>query len=136
MDKIPNWSKYFMDIAKTVSTRSKDPNTKVGAVLVDKDNRIIGTGYNGFPGGMSETEELWQRPIKYEYVVHAEMNCILHSTRNTKGSSLYVTMYPCKDCAKLIASAGVKRIIYEDSKYQNEISEHIFKSCNINLLKL
>lgn len=136
MDKIPNWSEYFMAIARTVSIRSKDPNTKVGAVLVDKDNRIIGTGYNGFPQAMIETPELWQRPIKYEYVVHAEVNCILHSTSNTKNSSLFVTMYPCKDCAKLIVNAGVKRIIYADDKYKNEISEHIFNSCGINVRQL
>jgi dCMP deaminase len=137
MDKnIPNWSEYFMEIAKTIAKRSKDENTKVGAVLVDKTNRIIGTGYNGMPTAMNETVELWQRPTKYDYVIHAEMNCILHATRDIKGSKLYVTLFPCKECAKLIASAGITKIVYLDDKSKNEVSDSIFNSCNIHVSKL
>jgi dCMP deaminase len=135
MRKVPGWDTYFMDIARAASTRSKDPHTQVGAVLV-QENRIIGTGYNGFAPGAVETPALWERPLKYDYVIHAELNCILHAVAPAKGSTLYTTMYPCKECAKLIASAGIQRIVYCDDKYKNEISEDILSLSLIEVEKL
>src|SRR3546814_4797914 len=78
---VPTWTSYFMRIAQDVASRSKDPSTQVGAVLVDADNHIIATGYNGFPPGIEETPARWQRPDKYERVIHAEMNAIAHAAR-------------------------------------------------------
>jgi dCMP deaminase len=125
-----------MNIAKVVATRSKDPSTKVGAVLVDSNNHIIGTGYNGMPTGWNETEECWKRPNKYDYVLHAELNCLLHSTISVKGSKLYVTEYPCKECAKLIAASGITNIYYAGDKYYNGVSKNIFNALKIEVNKL
>lgn len=130
-----SWDNYFIEIAKTISSKSKDPHTKVGAVLVDNENRIIGTGYNGFPPGFSDTEERWQRPTKYSYVVHAEANCLLHSIVKPKGHTMYTTMFPCQECAKLLATSGVKKIVYLDDKYKNDVADTIFKEMGILIYK-
>lgn len=112
------WMNYFFNIAREVAEKSKDPSTKVGAILVDPETkRIIGTGYNGFPARVAETFERWQRPIKYSFVCHAEMNVIAAAAKfgiKTDGCDLFVTLHPCCDCAKLVASAGIKRIFYID----------------------
>lgn len=137
MRNVPSWSAYFMEIAKTVSSRSKDPMTKVGCVIVNKDNNIIGTGYNGFPKDCIETEEMWQRPEKYKWVIHAELNCLLHTTENAKGATLYTTLYPCPECSKAISAAGIRKVVYLDDKYKNEISERILEEMsNIKVMKL
>lgn len=138
MDKVPSWAEYFMEIAKTVSIRSKDPSTKVGAIVVDENKHIIGTGYNGMVPGVSDDAEkkLWPKPQKYDYVIHAEMNAILHSTRPVRGCTLYTTMFPCHQCAKLIASAGIKSICYYDGRYDNEISRTTFNLAGISLHKV
>lgn len=116
MDKnIPGWNQYFLAIARLVSTRSKDPNTKVGALLVTEDNRIIGTGYNGMPVGTEETDAIWQRPTKYAHVIHAERNAIdysfdLDSRSNVK---LYTTLFPCKHCMAEILKHPITHIFYQ-----------------------
>lgn len=115
MDRnIPPWNVYFMNIASTVSTRSKDPNTKVGALLVSEDNRIIGAGYNGFKPGLEENDTLWQRPTKYEHVIHAERNAIdfsfnLNERNNVK---LYTTLFPCVHCMTEILKRPITEIYY------------------------
>ena len=129
------WDSYFVEIAKVIASKSKDPNTKVGAVLVDHENRIIGTGYNGFPPGVEETPERWEKPTKYAYVVHAEANCLLHAIVKPKGHTMYTTMFPCTECAKLLATSGVKRVVYLDDKYRNEVAETIFREMGISLSK-
>lgn len=136
MRPVPTWDKYFLDIARATALRSKDPSTQVGAVLVDEDGHIIGTGYNGFPPNFPELPESWERPAKYDYVVHAEANCLLHTIKSTKGSILYTTMFPCKECAKLIAAARIKKVVYSDDAYKNEVSQIIFAQCKIELAKL
>lgn len=124
-----------MEMATAASSRSKDPHTQVGAVLV-QEKRIIGTGYNGFAPGVHEDAKLWERPYKYGFVIHAEMNCILHAVAPAKGATIYTTMYPCQECAKLIASAGIKRIVYSDDKYKNETSRLILAASSIMVDKL
>ena len=136
MRQVPSWSHYFMEIAKTVSSRSKDPMTQVGAVLVNKDNHIIGTGYNGFGPGYVETPELWERPTKYDHVIHAEANAILNTTQSCAHSKLYVTLFPCKECAKLIVGAKVKKVYYQDDKYKSDITVDIFRRCGVELIQL
>ena len=142
MDKdIPSWSKYFMNMAETASTRSKDPFTKVGAYIVDKNNRTISSGFNGMVEGMLEDDFLWQRPTKYDFVLHAELNAILNCSKSPKGGKIFITLFPCKNCAKAIAGAGIKKVYYKDHElnsksYLDPISVDIFKRCGIEVLQV
>ena len=118
-----NWDEYFMGIAKLSAMRSKDPNTGVGACIVGPDNRILSVGYNGMPIGCSDDEYPWEREgdpydTKYYYVCHAEFNAILnYNGGSLKDSRVYVTLFPCNECAKAIIQKGIKEIIYADDKY-------------------
>ena len=120
-----SWDEYFMGIAFLSAKRSKDPNTKVGACIVDQDNKVVSIGYNGMPKGLKEEDLSWNKgeglDNKYLYVCHAEFNAILN-TRNgsaLKGCSLYVTLFPCNECAKAIVQSGIKELIYADNKYED-----------------
>lgn len=136
------WDEYFMLQAMMASMRSKDPNTKVGCVFVDDKNHQITMGYNGFVAGVDESQLPWGRDTsvpfeyqKYAYVVHSEANAILHSKSPLAGSRLYVTLFPCHDCAKMIATSGVKEVIYLSDKYQgtegNNIAKKVFEISHI-----
>jgi dCMP deaminase len=125
------WADYFFGLMHAVARKSKDPNTKVGAVLVNAEKTVIGVGYNGFPSGFLDSKERWERPKKYDYVVHAEVNAVLRSTQRVKGASLYVPCWPCKDCAKIIAAAEIKEVHIKSSHYDNEISREIFAECGV-----
>ncbi len=119
-----SWDEYFMGIAILSAYRSKDPSTKVGACIVDGDNKIVGVGYNGFPTGCDDTALPWEREgdfleTKYPYVCHAELNAILNSSTNLKGCRLYVALFPCNECAKAIIQSGIKEVIYLDDKYKD-----------------
>ena len=123
-----SWDTYFMGVALLSSYRSKDPNTKVGACIVNQQKRIIGIGYNGFPYGCSDDEFPWDREgeyldCKYPYVVHAEPNAILNSTAKLDNATLYVTLFPCNECAKLIIQSGIKEIVYMEDKYNGSPSD-------------
>ncbi len=122
-----SWDEYFMLQAMMASMRSKDPSTKVGSVLVDENNHQISMGYNGFIAGIDEAKLPWSKDLneglentKYAYVVHAEANAILHSTRSLENSRCYVTLFPCNECAKLIASKKIKEVIYLSDKHQDK----------------
>ena len=109
-----SWDEYFMGIAFLSGMRSKDPSTQVGACIIDEDKKIIGIGYNGFPQGSSDDEMPWDREgdfleTKYPYVVHAELNAILNSIKSLKNCTIYVTHFPCNECAKAIVQAGIKK---------------------------
>ncbi len=118
-----SWDDYFMGIAFLSAKRSKDPNTQVGACIVSPDNKIVGIGYNGFPIGCSDDLLPWVREAdhinktKYPYVVHAEANAILNSTKDLKNCRIYVGMFPCNECAKLIIQSGIKEVIYLSDKH-------------------
>ncbi|MEK6945422.1 MAG: dCMP deaminase family protein [Nanoarchaeota archaeon] len=120
-----SWDEYFMGISLLSAQRSKDPNTQVGACVVDSDKKIVGIGYNGFPRGCSDENFPWSREgdyleTKYAYVCHAEINAILNSMgRNLNGSTLYVALFPCNECAKAIIQVGIKKIVYLEDKYAN-----------------
>lgn len=127
MDNLINWDEYFMGIALLSCKRSKDPNTKVGACIVDDDNKVVSIGYNGMPKGLDESKLSWNKndglDSKYLYVCHAEFNAILN-TRNgssLKGCTLYVTLFPCNECAKAIVQTGIKKIVYLDDKYHDTL---------------
>jgi dCMP deaminase len=120
-----SWDDYFMGIALLSAQRSKDPSTQVGACIVDENNKIVGIGYNGFPRGCSDDELPWARKspdvkdTKYPYVVHAEVNAILNSTVKLQNARIYVALFPCNECAKMIIQAGIKEIVYLSDKYES-----------------
>ena len=120
-----SWDEYFMGVALLAAERSKDPNTRVGACIVDDQNRILSTGYNGFPAGCSDDEFPWNRDAakgetKYPFVVHAELNAILNTRgKSLTGSRLYVALFPCNECAKAIIQSGVREVIYLSDKYHD-----------------
>ncbi len=116
MDVNNTWLKRFVGLAQHVAQWSKDPSTKVAAVIVDDNMSILSTGFNGFPRGVVDTEErLCHKPTKYGLVVHAEANAIAASARTGRrleGATIVVSsLYPCQSCAGLIAQAGIKRVI-------------------------
>ena len=114
-----SWDSYFMGIAKLVRERSEDPCCKVGACII-KDNKIISTGYNGMPSRSEHGIYPWTKgdtdptKNKYFYVVHAELNAILNSEKSLKGATLYVTKFPCNECAKAIIQSGISEVIFTD----------------------
>lgn len=127
-----SWHEYFMGIADLSAHRSKDPNTQVGSCIVNKSNKILSIGYNGFPTGCSDDKFPWDRESddnKYLYVTHSELNAILNykGTESLEGSRLYVTLFPCNECAKAIIQAGIKFVIYKDDKYANTIETRASK---------
>ena len=120
-----SWDEYFMSVAKLAGMRSKDPNSQVGACIVSQDNKILSMGYNGFPKGCSDDEFPWARegqPLdtKYLYVVHSELNAILNYLGGSlEGAKLYVSLFPCNECAKAIIQSGIKTIVYDEDKYHD-----------------
>lgn len=113
---VPSWQKYFTEIAKQVASRSKDPSNGVGAVITNKQNDILATGYNGFPPGCEDSPALWERPIKYDRVIHAELNAIARAAKlghALDNGVLYTTAFPCLSCAKAIIAAGIKVVFYD-----------------------
>lgn len=122
-----SWDEYFMSIAILSSMRSKDNNTKVGACIVSSEHKVLSLGYNGMPIGVDDNEIPWKGnkdhvpylETKYPYVCHAELNAILNSNHNLKGSTVYVTLFPCNECTKAIIQSGIKKIVYLSDKYHD-----------------
>lgn len=118
-----SWDEYFMAVALLSGQRSKDPNTQVGACVANTQNKIVGVGYNGFPWGCSDDELPWAREgslldTKYPYVCHAELNAVLNSiSRDLSGCRIYVALFPCNECTKVIIQSGIREIIYLSDKY-------------------
>lgn len=107
-----SWDNYFMMLAQAVSVKSKDPRTQVGCVIVDNDNRIISTGFNGFPVGIQDDDRLVDRDTKLELIIHAEVNALTFARRDLTGCTLYVwPIPPCSRCAVQIIQAGIKRVV-------------------------
>ena len=143
-----SWDEYFMGVALLSAKRSKDPNTKVGACIVNQKKRIVGIGYNGFPMGCDDKVFPWTNSkdantldTKYPYVVHAEANSLLNSNiGGLDGPTLYVSLFPCNDCAKLIIQSGIKHIVYMDDKYKNDnsniASRRMFDAASVTYEKL
>ncbi len=149
MDKresnVLTWDEYFMGLAHLSALRSKDPNTQVGAAIVDENHRVVSVGYNGFPTGVSDDEFPWSREggvleSKYAFVVHAELNAILNSQRSVRGCTIYVSLFPCNECAKAIIQSGIKRIVYESDKYNgvdtNIASKRMLKAAGVELVRI
>jgi len=145
MRKVLSWDEYFMSLAHLSAVRSKDPSTQVGAVIVDSSNRVVGLGYNGFPRGCDDEKFPWEREgefldTKYAYVVHAELNAILNSNKLIENCRLYVSLFPCNECAKAIIQSGIKEIIYESDKYKDldnfKASKKMLEASGIKLRQL
>ncbi|MGN1300987.1 MAG: deoxycytidylate deaminase [Clostridia bacterium] len=144
-EKYINWDEYFMGIAMLSGERSKDPSSQVGACIVSQDNKILSMGYNGFPIGCSDDKVSWEREgdfadTKYPYVCHAELNAILNYTGTSlRGSRVYVTLFPCNECAKAIIQSGIKEIIYMSDKYADtdstKVSKKMFDMCNVKYIQ-
>lgn len=142
-----NWDEYFMLQAMVASFRSKDPSTKVGCVLVDENNHQVSMGYNGFIAGIDESKLPWGKSDdgtlvdqKYGYIVHAEANAILHANSNVEGTKAYVTLFPCNECAKLIASKKITEVIFLSDKHSERdydiVSKRIFDLTGVKYRKL
>lgn len=116
-----SWDEYFMGIAALSAMRSKDPNTQVGACIVSPEHKILSMGYNGFPIGCSDDEFSWEREgedNKYYYSTHSELNAILNYRGGSlEGATIYVTLFPCNECAKAIIQSGIRTVVYDCDKY-------------------
>ena len=139
------WDEYFMGLAHLSALRSKDPSTQVGAAIVNDQHKVVSIGYNGFPNGCSDDEYPWELEVavnetKYPFVVHAELNAILNSSRDLHGCSIYVSLFPCNECAKAIIQSGIKRVVYECDKYADTdsgiASKRRLRSAGVELVQL
>ncbi|MCR5774515.1 MAG: dCMP deaminase family protein [Lachnospiraceae bacterium] len=142
-----SWDEYFMGVARLTAERSKDPNSQVGACIVSADHRILSMGYNGFPAGCSDDDYPWAREgdelsVKYTYVTHAELNAILNfrgGMSSLAGAGLYVTLFPCNECAKAIIQTGIKTVVYGSDKYADTpstvASKKMFDSAGVKYRK-
>lgn len=122
-----SWDEYFMGIAVLSGMRSKDPSTMVGSCIVDEHKKIVGIGYNGMPRGCSDDDFPWGRDgehldTKYPYVVHAEMNAILNSSKNLHDCTIFTGLFPCNECAKAIVQSGIKHVVYLSDKHHHSDS--------------
>jgi dCMP deaminase len=137
-----SWDEYFMGVSKLSGLRSKDPSTQVGACIVSEDNKILSMGYNGFPSGCSDDDFPWEREgptidTKYPYVTHSELNAILNYRGGSlEGAKIYVSLFPCNECAKAIIQSGIKAIVYESDKYAETdsviASKRMLDAANVN----
>lgn len=123
-DDYISWDEYFMGVCKLSGMRSKDPTTQVGACIVGRDNKILSMGYNGFPKGCSDDVFPWKKCInspldsKFLYVTHSELNAILNYRGGSlEGTKLYVSRFPCNECAKAIIQVGISTVVYEYVKH-------------------
>ena len=139
-----SWDEYFMGVAQLAARRSKDPNTQVGACIVSEDNKILSMGYNGFPRGCSDDEFPWGKEhqdddpynAKYFYSTHSELNAILNYRGGSlEGSKLYVTLFPCNECAKAIIQSGIVKVVYEREYYSSEASKRMFEEAGVECVK-
>ena len=136
-----DWNRWFLGLAQYVSTASKDPSTKVGAVIVDADRRVVSVGYNGLPRGVEDSEErLHNREVKYKMIMHAERNAILFAQRSLKDCALYVyPMMPCASCASMVIQSGIRRVVAplsHNPRWQQdiELSTQLFREANVEVV--
>jgi dCMP deaminase len=136
---LSSWDKRFLELAELVSSWSKDPSTKVGAIISDNNNRIVSIGYNGFPINVNDDERLNDRETKYKIIIHAECNALMFANKSVEGCTLYTYPFmPCPKCAGMIIQSGIKRIVSynnEPERWKNDfkISHQLFDEAEINL---
>ena len=139
-----SWDEFFMRVAVAAAARSKDPNTQVGACIAGRDNRILSVGYNGTPRGLTDEDFPWETTDdiltdKHSYVIHAEANAVLNyrgSLRELDGARIYVTLFPCNECAKFLVQVGIGEVVYLSDKYDgtegNKVSKAILDKCGVS----
>jgi len=121
--KRPSWDEYFMDIAEMVAKKSKDPSTKNGCVIVDKDNRPVSFGYNGWVQKSDESKMTWdERPMKYYFSIHSEMNALIFAKRDLTGCTVYNTCATCENCLKFLLQAGITRFVYRRFRVNSKVN--------------
>lgn len=121
---LKKWDERFLNLATHVSTWSKDPSTKVGAVIVAPDRRVMSVGYNGFPRGVADTNErLEDRETKYKYVAHAERNALDNTDQSIRGCTMYVTLQPCPECVKSIIQRGITKVVFKFNPERENLSQ-------------
>ncbi len=133
------WDQYFMGLAVLSSERAKDPKRRVGACIVNEDHKVLSIGYNGAPIGFSDDKIPWRKEgqfkeTKFPYICHAELNAILNYHGDLRNSKLYITYFPCNECAKAIIQSGIKEIIYLEKPKNDEtveVAEIMLKECGI-----
>jgi dCMP deaminase len=141
-----SWDEYFMGVALLSARRSKDPNTQVGACIVNQKNKIVGAGYNGLPIGCHDDEFPWQKEgifleTKYAYVCHAELNAILNNIgMDLQGCKIYTALFPCNECTKAIIQSGITEVIYLSDKYKAtdvcKASKHMLQTAGVSYRKV
>lgn len=123
-DKQRAWDEYFMKIAETVALKSKDPSSKMGCVIVDKDKRVVSLGYNGLIRGADESKmTLSERPMKYRFAIHSEMNAVIFARENLDGCTIYNRVATCDNCLKYCLQAGIKRFVYEELRVSSHATD-------------
>lgn len=135
-----DWDKRFLDLAKEISIWSKDPSTKVGAVIVDDNRRIVSTGYNGLPRNIMDSfDRLSNRELKYEMIIHAEVNAILYAKQDLTNCTLYTYPFqPCSRCASIVIQSGIKQVVSYVNKEERwkssfELAIDLFHEAGVNL---
>lgn len=137
-----DWDKRFLDLADHVAQWSKDPRTKVGAVIVDDEKRVVSLGYNGFPRGVYDDDDRYEtREVKHLLVAHAERNALDNAPLMVRGCTLYAALKPCSECAKSIIQKGIKRVVTykpdrEDTGFHWIVTEIMFKEAGVELVEL
>ena len=139
-----NWNDYFLEMAHLVASKSKDPNTKVGCVIVTEDKVVAATGYNGLPRGVADKPERMERPAKYLWTSHAEENAVAQAARvgmPLKGGIAYVTHMPCSRCARTLVQAGVTVVIVDSGttsmpKEEFEVAMQMFREAGVEVAQL
>ena len=132
MDKQREWDEYFMKIAETVATKSKDPSSKMGCVIVDKNKRVVSLGYNGMLQGADESKmTLRERPMKYYFAIHSEMNALIFARRDLTGCTIYNRVATCENCLKYCLQAGIKRFVYGQLRVHSHSTDPARSMSNI-----
>jgi len=144
MEKVrKSWNSYLMEMAWQVATRSKDPNTQVGCVVVTDDKIVAATGYNGIPRGVEDKDERLQRPAKYLWAAHAEENAVAQAARvgnKLKGGTAYVTHEPCARCARTLIQAGIEVVFVGSGttsmpQEEFEVSRIMFEEAGVSVVR-
>ena len=124
MTKQSDWDEYFMGIAEAVSKKSKDPSSKMGCVIVDDNKRVVSLGYNGMVQGADESKmTLEERPMKYYFAIHSEMNALIFAHQDLTGCTVYNRVATCENCLKYCLQAGIKRFVYKELRVHSHSTD-------------
>ena len=132
MDKQLKWDEYFLNIAEAVAEKSKDPSSKMGCVIVDNKKRVVSLGYNGMVQGADESKmTLSERPMKYYFAIHSEMNALIFAHQSLEGCTLYNRVATCENCLKYCLQAGIKRFVYKELRVRSHSTDPKHSMTNV-----